>query len=187
MSEEWVSLTDAIEIIRRVSETDEQAQKRLTFGLGKVRYRYNAERAAAVRLELDPELNAGIDALIARHKPPGVSDAEFEDGVREWALQPLLFVKCTEFERGSLLQWNGTPSPGPMPLKWAKPADILRAARAVYADPKNNNPNKGEAEPLIRELLLAEGITAVRAQIRPVLDRKEFANRRTKIGGPKRH
>ena len=89
MSEEWVSLTDAIEIIRRVGETDEQAQKRLTFGLGKVRYRYNAERAAAVRAELDPELNAGIDALIARHKPPGVSDAEFEDGVREWALQPL--------------------------------------------------------------------------------------------------
>ena len=77
-------------------------------------------------------------------------------------------------------------SPDPMPLKWAKPADILRAARAVYADPKNNNPNKGEAEPLIRQLLLAEGITAVRAQIRPVLDRKEFANRRTKIGGPKR-
>ena len=43
-------------------------------------------------------------------------------------------------------------------------ADIVMAARAVYDEPKNNNPNKGEAEPLIRQWLSDRGITATRNQ-----------------------
>lgn len=191
MSEEWLTDTEATKIVRRPDDTDEQVSKRMlaAYWSEKVRHRYNAERAAAKMDDVKAEINALIaarrEALIARHKPPGMSDAEFEDGLREAALETLLLVRFTEFERGSLLQWNGTPSLVPTAMRRAKPADIVMAARAVYDERKNNNPNKGEAEPLIRQWLSDRGITATRNQIRPVLDHQEFANRRTKIGGPK--
>jgi hypothetical protein len=191
VSEDWLTDTEATKIVRRPGDTDEQVSKRMlaAYSSGKVRRRYNAELAAAKMDEVKAEIDAMIAVhrgpLIARHKRPEMSDAEFEAGLREQALETLLLVRFTEFERGSLLQWNGTPAPNSMPVRQAKQADIVMAARAVYDEPKNNNPNKGEAEPLIRQWLSDRGITATRNQIRPVLDHQEFANRRTKIGGPK--
>ena len=87
-----------------------------------------------------------------------------------------------------LLNWLGSISePDLTHLKQAKPADILKAARAVCFDPKNDNPNTTDAEPLVKQWLAAQGLKATRKQIRPILNHKEFASRRTKAGYSKRH
>jgi hypothetical protein len=198
MSEKFVSYVDAINIVRRPHESDEQVQKRLRVGCGsgKVYYRYDEERAAAwldaAVAEKNALMAAEINTLIARHKAPDISDAEFKEGVRKKLLAQLTnlaVVKFMQFERGSLLQWSSDSfgEPDPTHLKQAKPADILKAARAVYADPKNNNPNKTDAEPLVKQWLATQGLKATRNQIRPKLNGKEFASRRNKVGVRKRH
>jgi hypothetical protein len=148
VSEDFVSYKDAFEIMRRVSETDEQAQKRLTAGYvsRKVRYRRDEERAAAWLDDETAKINATmgteIKTLIARHKAPDMSDAEFEKVVRAKALAQLAslsFVNFTEFERGSLLQWS--TSFGEPELKEAPDEIVHRVIRAVYDDPACGKPS----------------------------------------------
>ena len=197
MSEEFVSYVAAVDIVRRPDDTDEQAGKRLLVAYlsGKVRHRKDEKRAAAwlddERAKINARIAKRIKILIARYKGPDMSDAEFEKVLREKALARLTshaFVKFTQFELGSLLHWvTLTTEPGLTQLRQANPADILRAVQAVYADPKNNNPNQTDAEPLVKQWLVARGLKATRGQVRPVLNRKEFASRRTKAGYSKQH
>jgi hypothetical protein len=190
VSKKWLTLREALKIVRRPDETDKQVLARLmaAYWSKKVRHRYNEERAAAqldaVKAKLNEGIGLEIKTLIARHKAPSMSDAEFEEGVREGALQILLFVKFTEFDRGSLSSL--TPEPDRTQLKPAKPKDILEAARAVYADPKNRKPNKDKAERLIRKWLATRGRKGDRNSIRDDLDLEEFVNQRNEVGPPKR-
>jgi hypothetical protein len=197
VSEEFISYGEAVKVVRRPDDTDEQAGKRLLVAYlsGKVRHRNDEKRAAAwlddERAKINARITKRIKILIARYKGPDMSDAEFEKVLREKALARLTshaFVKFTQFELGSLLHWvTLTTEPRLTQLKQANPADILRAVQAVYADPKNNNPNQTDAEPLVKQWLVARGLKATRGQIRPVFNRKEFARRRTKAGYSKQH
>jgi hypothetical protein len=122
VSEKWLTRRAALKIIRRPNETPEQAHKRLLVAhlSGKVRNRYNEERAAA---QLD-----ATKADAARHKPPHQSDAAF--------LNALLEIRFREFERGSLLHWsNLTTKPDLTHLKRAKLERIRKAAPQKPAAP----------------------------------------------------
>jgi hypothetical protein len=193
MSEEWLTDTEATKIVRRPGDTDEQVSKRMlaAYSSGKVRRRYNAELAAAKMDEVKAEIDAMIAVhrgpLIARHKRPEMSEAEFEAGLREQALETLLLVRFTEFERGSLLQWNGTPAdPTPVPAK-ASPALIRETIAAIYADPayqlpNGKPPNKVELVPIVKQRLADKGRTASWDEIQKIADEDEFKALRGQVG-----
>jgi hypothetical protein len=113
------------------------------------------------------------------------------DVIRESATRGAIalsvIIECGMVSQGELMTWlDSISQPDPVHLKQAKRADILEAARAVCFDPKNNNPNTTDAEPLVKQCLAAQGLRATRNQIRPILNLKEFANRRNKQGVRKR-
>jgi hypothetical protein len=187
MSEDFVSYVDAVDIVRRPHETDEQASKRLlvAYRSGKVRHRYDAERAAAklddVRAEINAMIGAQINALAARHKVPGMSDVEFEEGVRKEALDALLLVRFTEIERGSLLRWSG--SFGERKLKNAPDALIRDIARAVYHDcPANGGPSYRDLPQYVLPRLKERGFVASSRAIQKIGQEAEFEPFRRKAG-----
>jgi hypothetical protein len=183
VSEQRLLLRKATDIVSaRLNVTTHEAEIRLT----------EAIAAGKIHVTVDPKCEQQlIDAATARHHPPRTDIkpalAALGESARQGALALSVLFLCGMVRQDALVNWlDSTTKPEFTQWKRAKREDILKAAEAVCFDPKNDNPNIDQAERLVKQLLAQQGLRAVRGKIRPILNRKEFANRRNKQGVRKR-
>ncbi len=179
--EKWMSLVEAIEHIRMSEHCDSlEALRQLKKEIGDGMVRVQWDDSQGPGDCPDPKyLPASQLLLIGTGIAPDKVEEEYRPLLVERFAAQILWPLASSRSKNSSQISSGSTTQPELPVRRPAPeADILRAATELYQKP-GKPPNMREAE---KALMAKFPGTSREEFIRPILRKKEFANRRLKRG-----